>query len=251
MTIKLYGIHPVLEALKKRPKAFKNITLSRKEGKTLDPLLALASKAKINVCHDVSEKIEKLANSDSHQGVVAEVEPYPFVDLQTLSKNARKEDKKLFFLVLDSIQDPHNFGALIRSALCSGVQAVIFPKDRSVQLTGTVAKSSAGAIEHMQFCRVVNIASALDALKKEGLWIAGAFADSKETMYSVDFDMDLALVLGNEEKGVRPLIRKKCDFSVSIPMKGEFDSLNASVAGAVIMFEVMRQRMGQLNRKPV
>jgi len=245
MTIKLYGIHPVLEALKKRPRAFKNITLSRKEGKTLDPLLALASKAKINVCHDAPEKIAKLANSDSHQGVVAEVEPYPFADLHTLVANARKEDKKIFFLVLDSIQDPHNFGSLIRSALCSGVQAVIFPKDRSAQLNGTVAKSSAGAIEHMQFCRVVNIASALDALKKENVWIAGAFADSKDTLYSVDFDLDLALVIGNEEKGVRPLIRKKCDFSVSIPMEGEFDSLNASVAGAVIMFEVMRQRLNR------
>jgi 23S rRNA (guanosine2251-2'-O)-methyltransferase len=245
MTIKLYGIHPVLEALKKRPRAFKNITLSRKEGKTLDPLLELASKAKINVCHDVPEKIAKLANSDSHQGVVAEVEPYPFADLHTLVANARKEDRKLFFLVLDSIQDPHNFGSLIRSALCSGVQAVIFPKDRSAQLNGTVAKSSAGAIEHMQFCRVVNIASALDALKKENVWIAGAFAESKDILYSIDFDMDLALVIGNEEKGVRPLIRKKCDFSVSIPMAGEFDSLNASVAGAVIMFEVMKQRLNR------
>ena len=249
MTIRLYGIHPVLEALKKRPKSFKNITLSRKEGKTLDPLLALASKAKINVCHDVPEKITKLAGSDSHQGVVAEVEPYPFEELSTLVSKVKRGDGKTFFLVLDSIQDPRNFGALIRSALCSGVQAVIFPKDRSAQLTGTVAKSSAGAIEHMQFCRVVNIASALDALKKEGLWIAGAFADSKETMYSVDFDMDLALVLGNEEKGVRPLIRKKCDFSVSIPMEGEFDSLNASVAGAVIMFEVMRQRLNRCMAK--
>ena len=213
MTIKLYGIHPVLEALKKRPKAFKNIMLSRKEGKTLEPILALASRAKINVCHEVPEKIAKLSESDSHQGVVAEVEPYPFEELSTLVSKVKRGDGKIFFLVLDSIQDPHNFGALIRSALCSGVQAVIFPKDRSAQLTGTVAKSSAGAIEHMQFCRVVNIASALDALKKEGVWIAGAFADSKETLYSVDFDMDLALVLGNEEKGVRPLIRKKCDFS--------------------------------------
>jgi len=242
MTIKLYGIHPVLEALKKRPRAFKNITLSRKDGKTLDPLLALASKANISVCHDVSEKIAKLAGSDNHQGVVAEVEPYPFEELNILAAKIKREDKKIFFLVLDSIQDPQNFGSLIRSALCSGVQAIIFPKDRSAQLTGTVAKASAGAIEHMQFCRVVNIASALDALKKEGVWIAGAFADSKDTMYDLDLDMDLALVLGNEEKGVRPLIRKKCDFSLSIPMEGEFDSLNASIAGALIMFEVLRQR---------
>ncbi len=247
MTIRLYGIHPVLEALKKRPRAFVNIILSRKEGKVLDPILALASKAKISVCHDVSEKIAKLSGSDSHQGVVAEVEPYLFVELNTLVAKVRREDKKIFFLVLDSIQDPHNFGSLIRSALCSGVQAIIFPKDRSAQLTGTVAKSSAGAIEHMQFCRVVNIASALDALKKEGVWIAGAVADSKNTLYDIDFDMDTALVLGNEEKGVRPLVRKKCDFSVSIPMAGEFDSLNASVAGAVLMFEVMRQRKKTAN----
>ncbi len=244
MTIRLYGIHPVLEALKKRPQAFKTITLSRKEGKTLEPILALASRARINICHEAPEKISKLAGSDSHQGVVAEVEPYSFLDLKILLKNAEKEDQKLFFLVLDSIQDPHNFGSLIRSALCSGVQAIIFPKDRSAQLNGTVAKASAGAIEHMQFCRVVNIASALDILKKENVWIAGAFVDSKDTMYSVDFNMDLAIVLGNEEKGVRPLIKKKCDFSVSIPMADKFDSLNASVAGAVIMFEVMRQRFG-------
>jgi 23S rRNA (guanosine2251-2'-O)-methyltransferase len=244
MTIRLYGIHPVLEALKKRPQAFKTITLSRKEGKTLEPILALASRVRINICHEAPEKISKLAGSDSHQGVVAEVEPYSFLDLKILLKNSEKEAQKLFFLVLDSIQDPHNFGSLIRSALCSGVQAIIFPKDRSAQLNGTVAKASAGAIEHMQFCRVVNIASALDILKKENVWITGAFVDSKDTMYSVDFNMDLAIVLGNEEKGVRPLIKKKCDFSVSIPMADKFDSLNASVAGAVIMFEVMRQRFG-------
>jgi len=245
MTVKLYGIHPVLEALKKRPRAFINITHSRKEGKVLDPLLTLAAEANIRVCRDVPEKISRLAGSENHQGLVAEVEPYPLVELNALVSELRKEDRKIFFLVLDSIQDPQNFGSLIRSALCSGVQAIIFPKDRSAQLNGTVAKASAGAIEHMQFCRVTNIASTLDALKKEGVWVAGTFADSKDTIYGVDFDMDLALVLGNEGKGVRPLVMKKCDLTVSIPMASEFDSLNASIAGAVIMFEVMRQRLSR------
>jgi len=242
MTIKLYGIHPVLEALKKRPRAVKGITLSRRAGKTIDPILKLASKTNIDVRYDGPEKIAKIAGSDNHQGVVAETEPYGLTEPDRLVARAGKENRKAFFLVLDSIQDPQNFGALIRSALCSGVQAVIFPKDRAARLNGTAAKASAGAIEYMTFCRVTNICAALDYLKSAGIWVAGTFADSRDSIYAVDLTMDLALVMGSEEKGIRPRVKKSCDLLLSIPMAGGFDSLNAATAGAVVMFEVMRQR---------
>ena len=144
--------------------------------------------------------------------------------------------------MFDSIQDPHNFGSLLRSAACSGVQAVIFPKDRSASLTGTVAKASAGAIEHILLCRVVNLAFTLDRLKQEGICIVGTSPHCNETLYGFNFNLDVALVIGSEEKGIRPLIQKKCDFCLSIPLQGVLGSLNASVAGAVMMFEAMRQR---------
>ena len=243
MTIHIYGTHPVLEAIKKRPRAFCRILLSKqgKEGH-IKHIVSLAEKANIKIDYDSPKNLYRFARSEHHQGVVAEVEPFPMIDQKTLIAGCRSKRKKAFFLVLDSIHDPHNFGSLIRSAVCSGVQAVVFPKDRSVGLTGTVAKSSAGAIEHILLCRVVNIASALEDLKREGIWIVGTSPESRKTIYEFDFNLDMALVIGSEEKGIRPLVRKKCDFCLSVPTKGTLDSLNASVAGAVVLFEAMRQR---------
>lgn len=245
MTVQLYGIHPVLEALKKRPRAVKGITLSRRAGKTIDPILKLASGANIDIRYTGPDQITAIAGSENHQGVAAEAEPYGLTELDLLVSTVGSKDRKAFILVLDSIQDPQNFGALIRSALCSGVQAVVFPKDRSAGLNGATAKASAGAIEHMTFCRVTNICAALDYLKKAGVWVAGTFADGRDSLYAVDLNIDLALVMGNEEKGIRPLVKKNCDFLLSIPLEGRFDSLNAAMAGAVVMFEVMRQRTKQ------
>jgi 23S rRNA (guanosine2251-2'-O)-methyltransferase len=243
MTVTIYGTHPVLEAIKKRPRSFHRILLAKQgEESHIKHIVTLAEKSNIKIDYDSSKNLYRFARSEHHQGVVAEVEPFPLLDLKTLIARYRSKEKKAFFLVLDSIQDPHNFGSLIRSAVCSGVQAVVFPKDRAVRLTGTVAKSSAGAIEHIPLCRVVNIASALENLKQEGIWIVGTSPGCQKTIYEFDFNLDMAIVIGGEEKGIRPLIRKRCDFCLSVPVEGALDSLNASVAGAVVLFEAMRQR---------
>jgi len=241
--VTIFGIHPVLEALQKRPHAFHTLTLSRHTaGSDIKHLITLAEKSNIKVSYDSPKKTSRSSQSEQHQGVTATVDSFPLVDLKTVISRHSPGDKKTFFLVADSIQDPHNFGALIRTAVCAGVQAIIFPKDRAAPLTGTVAKASAGAVEHIPLCRVVNLASALEQLKEAGIWIAGTFPHGRETIYDFDFNLDMALVIGSEGKGIRPLIEKKCDFHLSIPLKGSFDSLNASTAGAVVMFEVMRQR---------
>lgn len=245
MTITIFGIHPVLEALKKRPRSFHRIVLAKqaKEGPNKQYIAALAEKHGIKIYFETAKNLSRLACSDQHQGMAAEVEPYALLDLQTVISGYRKKKEKAFLLALDSVQDPHNLGSLIRSAFCCGVQAVIFPKDRAARLTGTVAKSSAGAIEHMPLCRVVNLSSALKTLQQAGLWVVGTAPGAGESIYEFDFNLDMALVIGGEEKGMRPLIMKKCDFCLSIPLQGALDSLNASVAGAVVMFEAMRQRM--------
>ena len=243
MTVTIYGIHPVLEAIKKRPRAFHSMTLSRQAaGSSIKQLISLAEKSNIKVSYDSPKNISRSCQSEQHQGVAATADSFPLTDLKTIVSRRSPGDKHTFFLVADSIQDPHNFGALIRTAVCAGVQAIIFPKDRAAPLTGTVAKASAGAIEHIPLCRVTNLASALEQLKEAGIWIAGTFPHGRESIYDVDFNLDMALVIGNEGKGIRPLIEKKCDFHLSIPLKGSFDSLNASTAGPVVMFEVMRQR---------
>ncbi|MEI6125216.1 MAG: 23S rRNA (guanosine(2251)-2'-O)-methyltransferase RlmB [Pseudomonadota bacterium] len=243
MAITLYGIHPVLEALKKRPRAFHRIILAkqREEG-SLREIAARAETSSIRLQYDALANLTRLASSEQHQGVVAEVEPFPLADCEMIIAGLISRQEAVFFLVLDSIQDPHNFGALIRSAVCSGVQAVLFPKDRSAQLTGSVAKASAGAIEHTALCRVVNIAAALESLKKNNIWIVGTAPRSRQTIYEFDFNLNMALVIGSEGKGMRQLIEKKCDFPLSIPLEAGFDSLNASAAGAVVLFEALRQR---------
>lgn len=243
MAITIYGIHPVLEALKKRPRAFHRIVLAKQRGEgSIQEIAALAEKAHIKIQYDALTSLSSLAFSEQHQGVVAEVEPFPLADLETVIPGLINRQETVFLLVLDSIQDPQNFGALIRSAVCSGVQAVLFPKDRSAQLTGSVAKASAGAIEHTLLCRVVNVAAALESLKKSNIWIVGTAPHSRQTIYEFDFNLNMALVIGSEAKGMRQLVEKKCDFSLSIPLEAGFDSLNASAAGAVVLFEVMRQR---------
>jgi 23S rRNA (guanosine2251-2'-O)-methyltransferase len=249
MPVTLYGIHPVLEALKKRPRAFHRIVVSRQGAPgAVQEVLDAAAQARIRVEAEPAAVLQRLCGSGHHQGVVADVEPFGLADIDHLLAGCRQQGRPALLLVLDSIQDPHNFGALLRSAVCSGVQAVLFPKDKSVRLTGTVAKASAGAIEHIALCRVVNIAATLARLKQEHIWVAGLFPEARESIYTFDFAVDLAIVLGNEEKGIRPLVGRHCDFHLSIPLQAGFDSLNASVAGAVVLFEAMRQRSGTLKR---
>jgi len=243
MAITLYGIHPVLEVLKKRPRAVHEILLSRqREEGALKEVLACADASRIQLRRESPQALSRITATEQHQGVAARVEPFPLADLEAALGSGG--DEKKFILVLDSIQDPHNAGALIRSAVCSGVQAVVFPKDRSAPLSGATAKAAAGALEHIPLCRVVNIAATLDRMKDAGIWIAGTSPRSPQSIYAFDFNLDLALVIGSEGKGMRQLVERKCDFRLAVPLRGPLDSLNASAAGAVILFEAMRQRRG-------
>jgi len=243
MSVILFGIHPVCEALKKRPRAFHRVFMIKpRTHSPLKQIVTLAEESGIRYELQTPDNLARMTGSDNHQGVAAEVEPFPLTDVTTLIHAAGNRNTNAFYLVLDCIQDPQNFGSLIRSAVCSGVQAIVFPKDRSAQITGAVAKASAGAIEHIKMSRVVNIASALADLKKAGIWIAGTSPHGTENIYGFDFNLDLALVIGGEGKGMRRRVEKMCDFSLAIPLHGGFDSLNASTAGAVVLFEAMRQR---------
>jgi 23S rRNA (guanosine2251-2'-O)-methyltransferase len=239
----LYGIHPVLEALKKRPRAIKSIHISRQgSDKYLKQISDYARQHSITVRTSSPQDLQRLTNSTQHQGVAADAEPFPLSDINDVIAHVRRRQQRCFILVLDCVQDPQNTGALIRSAVCCGVQAVIFPKDRAAGLTASVAKASAGAIEHINLCRVVNIAAALDGLRRENIWVAGTVPRDGQSIYAFDLKIDLALVIGGEGAGMRRLVREKCDVLLSIPMQADFESLNASTAGAVIMFEALRQR---------
>jgi 23S rRNA (guanosine2251-2'-O)-methyltransferase len=243
MSFFIYGIHPVLEALKKRPRAVHRLIVGKqREEAGLHEILGLAKQARIKVEYAQLHDLGRFAGSEQHQGIAADVEQYPLTDLHQVLGTCKQSGAAPLLLVLDSVQDPHNFGALVRSAVCAGCHGVIFPKDRSAGPTPAAAKASAGALEHVPLCRVTNIAATLEDLKKDGVWIAGTSPRAKSSIYSFDFTMPLAVVIGGEGKGMRQLVEKKCDFTVSIPLQAGFESLNASAAGAVILFEAARQR---------
>ena len=238
----LYGIHPVSEALKCGRRHFLSLYITRERAsRRLSPLLETAETRKIPVEIIPEARLAALAKTDRHQGVGARVSPFPISDFFEVLKGAESGSMS-FLLLLDNLEDPQNLGALIRTALCAGVQAVVLPRDRSASPTPAVSKASAGALEHMPVDRVANMARTIDLLKDQGVWVFGLDAAGDRTVYDCDFTLPLALVVGGEDTGVRPLIKKHCDALAAIPQTGRIGSLNASVAGAVAMYEVFRQR---------
>ena len=243
MTQIIYGIHPVEEALKSSDLKFQKILIStQKPTPPLQAILDLASRKKVPVSFASKEALDRMAKNDTHQNIIAVIEEIPYVDLGEILSLRKKEGTKALLLILDGIQDPQNFGSLIRTALGCGVHGIIIPKDRAVGITPVVIKASAGAISHLPIARVVNIANTIDQLKKEGIWVYGAAGEAKDSIYQLDLYLDLAIVIGAEGKGIRPLVKKKCDRLFSIPMKGPVSSFNVSVSGGMILYEVMRQR---------
>jgi 23S rRNA (guanosine2251-2'-O)-methyltransferase len=184
-----------------------------------------------------------------HQNIVGLVRETPYADVGKILSHWKKQRTKALFLILDGIQDPQNLGSLIRTSLGCGVHGIIIPKDRSVGITPAVIKASAGAAVHLPVARVVNIAATIDLFKKEGIWVYGASGEAKDLIYRVDLNIDLAIVIGAEGKGIRPLVKKKCDRLFSIPMKGPLASFNASVSAGMILYEVMRQRFFEGNKE--
>jgi 23S rRNA (guanosine2251-2'-O)-methyltransferase len=233
-----------MEALKTSPSCIKEVIVENKQGTRIQKIIKLAEQQNVSVRYDktVFQK-EGVAEKERYQGVIASV-LFPYVALSEVLLDLQKSEDVPFILALDSIQDPQNLGSIIRSAVAAGCKKLILPKDRSAQITGTVAKASAGAVFHIDVCRVTNLVSAFDALREAGVWIFGTSVDTSLSIYQADFNVPACLVIGNEEKGLRTLVKKHCDVLVTIPMFSELDSLNASVATGVVLFEMARQRTG-------
>jgi len=209
--------------------------------KTLN-LLAQCREKRIKVYKEGQERLNLLAGTSKHQGVVALISDFKYRELAHIIDAWKMSGEKALILILDGIEDPHNLGAIIRSAEAAGVHGIIIPKNRAVSVTSTVEKVSAGAVEHVNIAMVTNISKTIDELKKEGLWVAGAEASGEASLFKSDFNCDIALVIGGEGKGIRHLVKEGCDFIFSIPMKGKVNSLNASVSTALVLYEVVRQR---------
>ena len=237
----IYGVNPVMEALRGSRRAFE-LFLAVGTDRRLDKLVQQAGEKGVPVRRRDRFSLTRLAGSEHHQGAVLRVEPYPYAELSNILDRWKERGEQGLIMVLDGIQDPHNLGALIRSAACAGADGVIIPKDRAVGVTAIVEKVSAGGVETVPVARVANIAQTLESLKKQGFWIFGAAGEADGNHYSQDFRGHTVLVIGGEGEGLRPLVRKQCDVLVSIPVRGAITSLNASVAGGIMLFEVVRQR---------
>lgn len=238
----IVGRKPVLEALSTGIVVEKIFVANNAHGTIVDDIIFLARQKNIPYKISPLDQMNKLAQHQNTQGIVAFIGTKEYSDIDELLAVAKSKNEKPFIIVFDEIEDTHNLGALIRTAVCVGAHGGIVPKHHSAPVNETVVKTSAGASMQFPLARVTNIAQTLDELKQAGVWIVGTDMDAKQKFTSVDFDIPVAIVIGNEGKGMRRLVKEKCDFLVSIPMVGGFDSLNASVAGALVMYEVLRHR---------
>jgi 23S rRNA (guanosine2251-2'-O)-methyltransferase len=240
----IYGLHPVEEAVHARARAIDYVAFAReRHDAKVQRVIDQCREAGVSVRFVPRAELGRLAGTSSHQGVVAVTAGKKYSDLDDLL--ARRRGPHAFVVVLDGVEDPHNLGAIIRTADGAGADGIVLPERRAVGVTGTVAKASAGASEHLPIARVTNVARTVEELKAHHLWVVGLDERGTQTYDSVDYNMDCALVLGAEGAGMHELVRKKCDFLVSITMLGQVPSLNVSVAAAVVMYEIARQR-----RKP-
>ena len=241
----IYGKNPVIEALESDQPVNKIYIIKGKKTPFFSNLFQSARQKGIPVRELEKNKLQELAGNSGHQGVVAVLSQVSYSEIEDIFERADEIKESPLIAILDEIQDPHNLGAIIRSAEAFGFHGIIIPKDRATGLTETVTKTSAGAVAHIPVVRVTNLARTIDELKKEGMWIAGTDHETKEFFYEADLNRSLGVVIGSEGKGIRSLIKKKCDFLVSIPMGGKVNSLNASVAAAIVFCEARSQRRGK------
>lgn len=235
------GRNPIIEALKNnRPIEKIMVNKASKEG-SIKKILAMAKENKVIIQEVDRHKLDEMSESHAHQGVIAITSDYRYYDLDEILEIPRQNGEDPFFIILDGITDPHNLGSIIRTADAVGAHAVIIPKRRSVQITPIVAKASAGAVEYLPVCKVTNIVNTIKTLKENGLWIAAVDMDG-QTFYQQNLVGPLGLVVGSEGEGISRLVKQNCDFTVSMPMSGNVTSLNASVAGGILLYEVYRQR---------
>lgn len=235
------GRNSIIETLKSERDIHKIWIAESSQRGPMQTIVKLAKERNILIQYVPRKKIDQITN-ENHQGVVAQVAAYQYAELEDLFKRAEEKGEDPFFLILDELEDPHNLGSILRTADACGVHGIIIPKRRSVGLTATVAKLSTGAIEYIPVARVTNIAMTIDELKERGIWVFGTDAKESQDYRKMDASMPLALVIGSEGKGMGRLVREKCDFLIRLPMVGHVTSLNASVAAALMMYEVHRKR---------
>ena len=236
------GRNAVLEAFRSGKTIDKLFVLDGCQDGPVKSIIREAKKTDTIINFVDKERLDRLAGTGHHQGVVAQAAAYEYAEVEDILKAAKDKGEAPFIFILDEIEDPHNFGAIIRTANQAGAHGVIIPKRRAVGLTATVAKTSAGAINYTPVAKVTNISKTIEDLKKQGMWFVCADMDGT-TMYDLNLTGPIGLVIGNEGSGVSRLVKEKCDFVASIPMKGDIDSLNASVAAGVLAYEIVRQRM--------
>jgi 23S rRNA (guanosine2251-2'-O)-methyltransferase len=240
----LYGFHPVYEALRAGRRTFHEIYISKQTPtKRIRQITSAAARKHLQIKEVSTARLQTLAGAVSAQGVAAKVTAYPLVDVADLLEATESGNHPPLLLLLDHIVDPHNLGAIIRTAVCAGIDAVVIPKDRSAYPSAAVSKVSAGALEYMRVTQVNNIVRFVKILKDQDFWIVGLDQNSGRSVYKTDLTGAVGLVIGGEEKGIRSLVKQNCDFLVSIPQTAKVGSLNASVAGAIVMYESYRQRL--------
>jgi 23S rRNA (guanosine2251-2'-O)-methyltransferase len=238
---KISRINPLLEVLRSSPRRVNKILIQKESGRPVGEIVSLAKSGHVPYLFVPRLALDRLA--PHHQGVVAMLTPKEFATLgDILPKTGEGQADQPFILLLDEIEDPQNLGAILRSAECAGVDGVVVPARRSAGLTDSVYEVSAGAIEHVKVARVPNLAQTMDELRKRGIWLIGAESGGSGFFFEFDYAQPVGIVLGSEGKGLRPLIRRKCDQILSIPVRGRVNSLNVASAAAIFLFEVVRQR---------
>lgn len=238
----IYGKNPVIEALQSGREINKMVFLEGGKDKNMQKIIDMAKAKKIIIQFSERRVMDKLADGENHQGVIAYVSPYEYYELEDVLEIAKQKNEPPFLIICDEITDPHNLGSIIRTANAVGAHGVIIPKRRSAAINQTVVKTSCGAVEYVPVARVTNITQTIKQLKDLGVWVVGT--DMNAPLYSdANLTGSIAIVIGNEGDGISRLVKESCDFMVSLPMLGVVSSLNASVAGGVVMYEVLRQRM--------
>ena len=247
MSEQIEGRNAVLEAFRSGKCVDKLFILDGCQDGPVRTIAREARKTDTIINYVSKERLDQLSETHAHQGVIAQVAAYDYSTVDEILARAEEKGEAPFLIILDNVEDPHNLGAIIRTANLAGAHGVIIPKRRAVGLTSTVAKTSAGAIKYTPVAKVTNIVRTIDELKEKGIWFVCADMGG-ETMYDLDLTGPMGLVIGNEGEGVSRLVREACDFTASIPMKGDIDSLNASVAAGVLAYEIVRQRLAKAGK---
>lgn len=237
----IYGKNPVLEALEAGHEMNKMLILEGSKDKNLQVIIEKARAKKILIQFTERKFLDKIAEGENHQGVIAYVSPYKYYEIEEVLDHAKQKGEAPFLIICDEITDPHNLGSIIRTANAVGAHGVIVPKRRSAAINQTVVKTSCGAVEYVPVVRVVNIAQTISKLKDLGVWVVGTDMDAP-VYYETNLTGSIAVVIGNEGDGIGRLVKESCDLMVSLPMHGKVSSLNAAVAGSIVMYEVVRQR---------